>query len=80
MAYQSVAPHAPVAGALTHAVRKTGDAVKAAFTAVVNLMVQTSLARTRMEVFQRLDAMSDDQLAQLNLKREDLVRHVFNVH
>ncbi len=34
-------------------------------------------ALSRSEEFERLNAMSDAQLAKMNLRREDIARHVF---
>ena len=59
--------HAPIGGCF----RSVGGAVSNGFRAYVE-------SRSRNAQVERLNAMSDAQLAKMNLKREDIVRHVFS--
>jgi hypothetical protein len=42
-----------------------------------SVFAQASLANRRMELVERLRAKSDEDLAQLGIKRDDIVQHVF---
>ncbi|WP_298843778.1 DUF1127 domain-containing protein [uncultured Roseobacter sp.] len=48
------------------------------FSSLGHSVVMASEARRRLEVVENLQARSDQELAALGLKREDIVRHVFN--
>ena len=50
--------------------RSAGSAVATAFRVFAE-------SQSRMIEVERLNAMSDESLAKMNLKREDIVRHVF---
>jgi uncharacterized protein YjiS (DUF1127 family) len=45
--------------------------------AIGRVMVAMSESNARMQAVQRLNEMSDAQLAERGLKREDIVHHVF---
>ena len=52
--------------------------VGAGFGRVLAALVAMAEANPRMKAVNRLAAMSDEELAARGLKREDIVRHVFN--
>lgn len=47
------------------------------FTSIFNALASISESNVRVKEVQRLNDMSDEQLAGHGLKREDIVRHVF---
>ncbi len=49
----------------------------APFVAIGNFLVAISEGNSRLAEVKQLNALSDVQLAQRGLKREDIVRHVF---
>lgn len=65
-ATQTTAPAFDLAGFL----RRSASAIGKAF-------VMISESNARMQAVQRLNDMSDAQLAERGLKREDIVHHVF---
>lgn len=64
----------------THAhtsVAPRGNIFAGFFRSIFNALVFLAESDHRMKSIERLTAMSDDELAQRGLKREDIVRHVF---
>ncbi|WP_204115436.1 DUF1127 domain-containing protein [Shimia biformata] len=53
------------------------SALAAPFVAVGNFLVKLAEANSRVQKVERLNAMSDDELKKIGLRREDIVRHVF---
>ncbi|NKX43643.1 hypothetical protein [Roseicyclus persicicus] len=51
--------------------------VAAFFRALARAVALGSNAQARFDRVQRLQALSDDELARIGLKRDDIVRHVF---
>jgi hypothetical protein len=49
----------------------------APFVAFGNLMISIAEANTRVKKFEYFNSMSDAELAERGMKREDIVRHVF---
>ena len=45
--------------------------------AVLNVLIRIAEANPRMREIERLQGLSDDALAKRNIRREDIVRHVF---
>lgn len=52
--------------------------VSGAFAFLGKAMILNSTAYARLEKVQRLQAMSDEELAELGLTRNEIVRHVFH--
>ncbi|AHD03355.1 DUF1127 domain-containing protein [Leisingera methylohalidivorans] len=48
------------------------------FAAVGNALVAIAEADSRMRAARQLNAMSDEELAERGLRREDIVRHIFS--
>ena len=65
MAYATT-HHAPVSGGIAQF-----------FTGLMQRIVQIAENQPKMRQIARLCAMSDEELAQHGLKREDIARHVF---
>ncbi len=72
MAYHEA--HASHVSDLTH---RGFSAVKSFFAMCGNAMVAASTANHRLQTVERLNAKSDTELAELGIRREDIVRHVF---
>ncbi|MCB1336071.1 MAG: DUF1127 domain-containing protein [Maritimibacter sp.] len=65
---------------MAHIAIQTGVArpsLRAALTRIAALFVAYTEARSRYPQVQALQALSDDQLAERGLTRDDIVRHVF---
>lgn len=77
MAYQDTLSPAQVLNKEISATRKVFDAIGRWFAAVGTSISLAAAARARYETLKALQGMSDGQLAELNLKRDDLARHVF---
>lgn len=77
MAYQTVTPHSDTLNAGASFVGKVANSIGSAVRVVFQFMIDASVARTRYEMVQHLEALSDAQLAELGIKRENIVRHVF---
>lgn len=78
MAYQDTISPAQV---LNEEINKTTGAlsrVGAFFAYIGQSVTKAAMARARYQTLQTLHGMSDKQLAEVNIKREDIVRHVFN--
>lgn len=54
-----------------------GAILAAPFRAIGNFMVAIMESNSRIQRVDALNAMSDEQLAERGLRREDIVRHVF---
>lgn len=72
MAYQNA--HSTHASDLFHGLL---DGITAAFGAVGNFLISISAANQRLHLVERLQAKSDEELAELGMRREDIVRYVF---
>jgi len=48
------------------------------FSAIGGAMISSMEQRSRLQIVQVLQAKSDAELAQMGLKRDDIVRHVFS--
>ncbi len=55
----------------------TAEAHTGIFDRIINFLVSIAESNGRMRAVERLNAMSDQELAARGLKREDIVRHVF---
>ena len=53
-------------------------AVKRVFSTIGHALVAVSVANRRHQLFEELNAKSDEDLAKLGLRREDIVRKVFH--
>ncbi|WP_323769477.1 DUF1127 domain-containing protein [Antarctobacter sp.] len=58
-------------------VAPSGNIFAGFFSSLFNALTAIAEANPRLKEVERLNAMSDDELARRNLKREDIVRHVF---
>lgn len=47
------------------------------FETIFNALLRLAEANSRSQEVERLQGMSDEQLAAKNIRREDIVRHVF---
>ena len=56
---------------------RAGDALVRFFAGAGNFLAAVGNARARTAEFERLNAKTDAQLAEMGLKREDIPRHVF---
>ncbi|MGY9046200.1 hypothetical protein P775_25715 [Puniceibacterium antarcticum] len=54
-----------------------GHSVGNFFEGILNFLVRIAESNGRMKAVERLNAMSDAELAARGLQREDIVRHVF---
>ncbi|SNR34700.1 hypothetical protein [Puniceibacterium sediminis] len=54
-----------------------GHTLTGAFDGIINFLVRIAESNGRMKAVERLNAMSDAELAARGLKREEIVRHVF---
>ena len=52
--------------------------IAAVFAEIGGFLVRVSEANSRVREMDRLNAMSDEELARMGLKREDIVLHVFD--
>ena len=52
--------------------------VKRAFSAIGHALVAVSVANRRHQLFEELSAKSDEELAKIGIRREDIVRKVFH--
>ncbi|WP_417209187.1 DUF1127 domain-containing protein [Antarctobacter sp.] len=55
----------------------SGNIFAGFFSSIFNVLMAIAEANPRLKEVERLNAMSDDQLARRGLKREDIVHHVF---
>jgi uncharacterized protein YjiS (DUF1127 family) len=72
MAYNDT--HTAEANDLPHRIL---EGTKAFFGVIGNALVAASSANRRMQLVEHLNAKSDEELAALGLRREDIVRRVF---
>ncbi|CUH75129.1 DUF1127 domain-containing protein [Tropicibacter naphthalenivorans] len=59
------------------AIAPIGNPIAHFFEWVFQGLVRIGEANSRMQKVERLQALSDDQLAKMGLKRENIVQHVF---
>lgn len=66
----------------THSVahNSLGHIITAPFRAVGNFLVAIMESNSRVQYVDRLNEMSDEQLAERGIKREEIVQHVFRDH
>ena len=72
MAYHPAARARPLSGAGT-ALLSFIDSISA----VASLLISASQASRRLRLVERLQLKSDAELADLGIRREDIIRHVF---
>jgi len=77
MAYQNTASQSDTLNGDLPFARKVLNLISSGIEGFANFMASTSVARSRMARVERLEAMSDEQLAKVGLRRENIVRHVF---
>jgi len=80
MAYQDTISPAEVLNEEITKTRSILDRVAAFFASIGESVANAGMARARYETMRTLQGMSDGQLSELNIKREDTVKHVFNDH
>lgn len=72
MSYRTVARAHPLSG--PHSALLTFiDSIAA----VASVLVSASMANRRLRLVERLQMRSDAELAELGIRREDIIRHVF---
>lgn len=62
---------------LSTVLSRIGAGIAWAANGVFVTLVEIGNAAGRMQELERLQAMNDEELAELGLRREDIVRHVF---
>ena len=77
MAYQDLSHPAQVLIREIAATRRFFEGIGAFFSRVGLSLAQNSSAQRRLDMVQALQAKSDAELAELDLKREDIVPYVF---
>ncbi|MDU9004551.1 DUF1127 domain-containing protein [Sedimentitalea todarodis] len=55
----------------------TGNPISRFFSAIGNALVSMSTSNARVRQVEALQRLSDEELKERNLKRSDIVRHVF---
>lgn len=73
MTYQTMQTVGPIGRALLTALKATGRFL----TSIGSGLLISSAYTVRVQNFQALHAKSDEQLAEMNIKRDDIVHHVF---
>jgi len=78
MAYQDTLSPAEVLNAEITRSRRAMDRIGSFFRSIGQSITMAAVARARFETLTQLQGKSDAELEQLGLKRDELVRHVFN--
>ena len=73
----SITTNTDIQAGAVHLLKTAGNSVLNMFQAVGNFFVMLAETNSRAQAVERLNAMSDAQLAARGLKREDIVRHIF---
>lgn len=55
----------------------SGNVFAGFFTSIFNALISVAESNSRIKEVERLNAMSDEELAKRGVKRADIVRHVF---
>ncbi|MFT6674519.1 MAG: hypothetical protein ACJAVM_000702 [Sulfitobacter sp.] len=77
MAYHDITEPAQVLNRELALTRAVFDRISGFFSALGHALMTNSAGQQRVNRVQRLQAKSDAELATMNLKREDIVHHVF---
>lgn len=77
MTYQDIASPAQVMIDEISATRRFFQRVRAGFSRFGRAMIENSSMQRRVETIHALEAKSDEELAKLNIKRDEIVHHVF---
>lgn len=77
MAYQDTMTAAEVLSAEITATRRVLGRIGRFFASIGESISLAAIARQRFETVQMLQSKSDAELARLNIKREEIVHHVF---
>jgi hypothetical protein len=77
MAYQHISHPAEVMSRELTATRAFLDGLRGFFRNLGRSMIENSSAQRRVDLVHALQAKSDDELARMNLRREDIVHYVF---
>ena len=77
MIYNNVSTPASVLINEMAATRRFFERLGQSFEKLITRMMENSSGSHRLQAVRRLEALSDDELANLNLKREDIVHFVF---
>jgi hypothetical protein len=77
MAYQEITSASAVLNREIAATRNFFSRIADGLARAGNAISQASVARRRFELVQALQAKSDVELEALNIKRDDIVHHVF---
>jgi uncharacterized protein YjiS (DUF1127 family) len=77
MIYNNVSTPASVLINEMAATRRFFERLGQSFEKLITRMMENSSGSHRVQAVRRLEALSDDELANLNLKREDIVHFVF---
>ena len=77
MAYSSVSAPAHAGFSITAAATLVGTAITGFFARLARAAMAASTGQARLDEANRLQAKSDAELAELGLKREDIIHHVF---
>ncbi|UWR16670.1 hypothetical protein [Sulfitobacter sp. M368] len=77
MAYNDIASPAEVMGREITMTRNLLDAIANSFSKFGRAIMANSAGQRRIDRVERLRAKSDAELAELNIKRDDIVHYVF---
>lgn len=77
MAFQDISSPARVLNRELTLTRLWLSKIGSFFSGIGNSLLRAMIARRRIELVAALQAKSDEELARLNIKREEIVRHVF---
>lgn len=77
MAYNDIASPAEVLGREITMTRNLFDAIANGFSKFGRAIMNNSAGQRRIDRVERLRAKSDAELAELNIKRDDIVHYVF---
>lgn len=61
-----------------HSIPQERSERRGVFARILDVLVMMAESNPRLRRLERLQAMSDAQLAERGLRREDIARHVFN--
>ena len=77
MAFQDISSPARVLNRELTLTRQSLGKIGSFFSGIGQSLLRAMVARRRIELVAALQAKSDEELARLNIKREEIVKHVF---
>lgn len=70
-------PKAPPMAHITTSVPHSGNLISKFFQSIYSGLIHMAEANTRIAQVERLQDMTDEELAEKRIRREDIVRHVY---